>query len=134
MKIAIIGGGAAGMRAAASINENNNKTEVFLIEKNDSLGKKVIISGGGRCNVTTGLQDIQTILSKYPRGNKFLSSAMHQFSPQILQAWFENHGVPLKCENDMRVFPVSNNGQDVVKAFEKIFHSPRGEAGKYQTN
>ena len=52
---------------------------------------------------------------------------MHQFSPQILQAWFENHGVPLKCEADMRVFPVSNNGKDVVKAFEKIF-------SQYKTN
>jgi len=115
------------MMAAATINENNHKAEVFLIEKNASLGKKVIISGGGRCNVTTGLTDIPTILSKYPRGGKFLNSAMHQFSPQILQAWFENHGVPLKCEADMRVFPVSNNGKDVVKAFEKIF-------SQYKTN
>lgn len=127
MKIAIIGGGAAGMMAAATINENNPQAEVFLIEKNASLGKKVIISGGGRCNVTTGIQDISTVLSKYPRGGKFLSSAMHQFSPQILQTWFVNHGVPLKCESDMRVFPVSNNGKDVVKAFEKIFQ-------KYKTN
>ena len=136
MKIAIIGGGAAGMMAAATINENSPKTEVVLIEKNDSLGKKVIISGGGRCNVTTGIQDISTVLSKYPRGGKFLNSAIRQFSPQTTYAWFEEHGVPLKCEKDFRVFPVSNNGKDVVQAFEKVFHSPRCssvEAGEHKT-
>ena len=64
MRIAIIGGGAAGMMAAATINEANPKAEVFLLEKNAELGKKVIISGGGRCNVTTGLEDIKEVLQK----------------------------------------------------------------------
>ncbi len=121
MRIAVIGGGAAGMMAAATINESNPEAEVFLIEKNDSLGKKVIISGGGRCNVTTGITDIKTVLKKYPRGEKFLISAMHQFSPEDVYSWFEAHGVPLKCEEDLRVFPQSDDGHDVVKAFEKIF-------------
>lgn len=121
MRIAIIGGGAAGMMAAATINETNPKTEVFLLEKNSSLGKKVIISGGGRCNVTTGLQDIKTVLTKYPRGAKFLNSAMANFPPQAVYDWFENHGVPLKCEADMRVFPVSNNGKDIVAVFVNVF-------------
>ncbi len=121
MRIAVIGGGAAGMMAAATINESNPEAEVFLIEKNDSLGKKVIISGGGRCNVTTGITDIKTVLIKYPRGEKFLISAMHQFSPEDVYSWFEAHGVPLKCEEDLRVFPQSDDGHDVVKAFEKIF-------------
>ncbi len=121
MRIAIIGGGASGMMCAATINENNPSVEVFLLEKNDSLGKKVIISGGGRCNVTTGLQDIKIVLSKYPRGSKFLNSAMHVFPPQTVQDWFTDHGVPLKCEADERVFPVSNNGKDVVAVFENIF-------------
>jgi predicted Rossmann fold flavoprotein len=121
MRIAVIGGGAAGMMAAATINETNPEAEVFLIEKNDSLGKKVIISGGGRCNVTTGITDIKTVLKKYPRGEKFLISAMHQFSPEDVYGWFEARGVPLKCEEDLRVFPQSDDGHDVVKAFEKIF-------------
>ena len=121
MKIAIIGGGAAGMMAAATINETNSKIEVFLLEKNTSLGKKVIISGGGRCNVTTGIQDIKTVLTKYPRGAKFLNSAMANFPPQAVYDWFESHGVPLKCEADLRVFPVSNNGKDIVAVFENIF-------------
>jgi predicted Rossmann fold flavoprotein len=121
MKIAIIGGGAAGLMAAATINETNPKAEVFVFEKNDSLGKKVIISGGGRCNVTTGLTDLKEILSKYPRGNKFLISAFNNFSPEAVRAWFEEHGVPLKCEADNRVFPVSDRGTDIVKAFEILF-------------
>lgn len=120
MRIAIIGGGAAGMMCAATIAENNPKMEVFLIERNNSLGKKVIISGGGRCNVTTGIEDIKIVLQKYPRGGKFLNSAMHRFSPSDVIAWFENHGVVLKCEDDMRVFPVSNQGKDIVGVFEKI--------------
>jgi len=121
MRVAIIGGGAAGMMCAAAINEQNPDLDVFLIDKNDSLGKKVIISGGGRCNVTTGIQDVRIVLSKYPRGSKFLSSAMFSFSPLAVYEWFEAHGVPLKCEDDMRVFPVSNQGQDVVSIFEKLF-------------
>ncbi len=121
MKIAIIGGGAAGMMTAATINESNPDIEVVVIEKNNALGKKVIISGGGRCNVTTGIEDIKKVLENYPRGNKFLISAMHRFSPTAVQAWFETHDVPLKCEKDLRVFPVSNNGMDVVEVFNKIF-------------
>lgn len=121
MRIAIIGGGAAGMMAAATINEESPETEVFLIEKNDGLGKKVIISGGGRCNVTTGITDLKIITKKYPRGEKFLISSLHRFSPEDVQNWFESHGIPLKCEGDLRVFPVSNDGRDVVRVFEEIF-------------
>ncbi|MFA6424393.1 MAG: NAD(P)/FAD-dependent oxidoreductase [Candidatus Magasanikbacteria bacterium] len=127
MKIAVIGGGAAGMMATATINELSPRTKIFLIEKNDSLGKKVIISGGGRCNVTTGLEDVKAVLENYPRGNKFLISTMHRFSPMAVRAWFESHGVPLKCEKDMRVFPVSNNGEDVVNTFIKIFQNSNTE-------
>ncbi|MFA6307740.1 MAG: NAD(P)/FAD-dependent oxidoreductase [Patescibacteria group bacterium] len=125
MRIAVIGGGAAGMMCAATIVKNNPEMEVFLIERNDSLGKKVIISGGGRCNVTTGIEDIKTVLEKYPRGNKFLNSAMYAFPPREVKDWFENHGVALKCEADMRVFPVSNNGQDIVRVFENILSSDK---------
>ncbi|HCC83750.1 TPA: hypothetical protein DEP96_02790 [Candidatus Uhrbacteria bacterium] len=121
MKIAIIGGGAAGLMATASALETNPDAEVFLIERNDGLGKKVIISGGGRCNVTTGIHDIKTVLSKYPRGHKFLATAMHSFPPADVYKWFEFHGVPLKTQEDLRCFPVSNDGHDVVGAFEKIF-------------
>lgn len=121
MSIAIIGGGAAGMMAAAAILEINPEEELFLIEKNSTLGQKVIISGGGRCNVTTGFSDLRLIADRYPRGGKFLQSAFHRFSPQAVYEWFENHGVPLKTEEDLRVFPKSDNGRDIVAVFEKLF-------------
>lgn len=123
MKIAIIGGGAAGMMCAATINELNPSAELVLLEKNTSLGKKVLISGGGRCNVTTGIEDIKTVLTKYPRGNKFLTSALYNFSPRAVYEWFESHGVPLKCEEDLRVFPESDNGAEIVGVFIKVFNA-----------
>lgn len=107
--------------AAASILETAPEAELFLVERNDGLGKKVIISGGGRCNVTTGIQDVRTVLTKYPRGGKFLSKAMYHFPPAEVYAWFESHGVPLKVEEDLRVFPQSDNGKDIVGVFSKIF-------------
>lgn len=121
MRVGIIGGGAAGMMCAATIRELNPRTSVFLFEKNDILGKKVLISGGGRCNVTTGLTDIKAVLKKYPRGEKFLTTAMFNFSPSDVYTWFEEHGVPLVCEDDGRVFPKSNKGSDVVGVFENIY-------------
>ncbi|MCC7522896.1 aminoacetone oxidase family FAD-binding enzyme [Candidatus Uhrbacteria bacterium] len=125
MRVGIIGGGAAGLMAAATILETAPEAELFVIERNDGLGKKVIISGGGRCNVTTGIQDVRTVLTKYPRGGKFLSKAMYHFPPADVYAWFEQHGVPLKVEEDLRVFPQSDNGKDIVGVFEKLFRSSR---------
>lgn len=119
--IAIIGGGAAGMMAAASIVESGADAHVVLLEKNPGLGRKVIISGGGRCNVTTGQRDVRRLLEHYFRGNPFLTSAMYGFPPGDVYDWFEDHGVPLKTEDDNRVFPVSNDGKDIVAVFEKLF-------------
>lgn len=121
MRVAIIGGGAAGMMCAATLQEADPNAEIFLLDRNDSLGKKVIISGGGRCNVTTGIQDVQTVLAKYPRGAKFLIRAMLGFPPETVYSWFESHGVPLKTQADLRVFPVSDNGKDIVGVFERLF-------------
>lgn len=121
MKVAIIGGGPAGMMCAATLKETNPETDVFLIERNNELGKKVMISGGGRCNVTTGIQDIKMVLERYPRGGKFLTTAMFAFPPSMTYEWFESHEVPLKTEKDQRVFPTSDDGADIVHVFEKIF-------------
>lgn len=121
MRIAIIGGGAAGLMTAATLLEQGSDHEIVLLEKNPILGQKVMISGGGRCNVTTGIQDVKTVLAHYPRGHKFLLSAMHSFPPANVYAWFEAQGVPLKTEEDLRVFPQSDNGRDVVGVFERLF-------------
>jgi len=119
--IAVIGGGAAGMMAAASAVEGRSGARVTLFERNPRLGAKVIISGGGRCNVTTGVMDVREVLTRYPRGARWLRHAMHSVPPAAVMDWFERHGVPLKVEPDLRVFPVSDNGRDVVGAFERVF-------------
>ncbi len=121
MKIAIIGGGAAGMMAAATLCEQSADVTIHIFEKNTVLGKKVMISGGGRCNVTTGYTDRNLVESKYVRGAAFLRSAMAAFGPEKVRAWFEQHGVPLKNEEDFRVFPQSDRGQDIVAVFERLF-------------
>lgn len=131
-KIGIIGGGAAGMMAAATIKELQPDLDVVIFEKNAYLGAKVIISGGGRCNVTTGMttngtsplsnnrHDIEKLLENYPRGGKFLMSAFFRCPPATIIEWFESHGVPLKTEEDFRVFPQSNDGHDIVGALESV--------------
>jgi predicted Rossmann fold flavoprotein len=114
------------MMCAATLLENMPSTEplsVALFDKNTKLGVKVLISGGGRCNVTTGITDKKTLLSKYIRGSDFLKPTLSSFPPQKVKARFENHGVPLKIEDDLRVFPVSDNGKDIVGIFEKLFLS-----------
>jgi len=121
LNIAIIGGGAAGMMAAATVAERSPEAKVILIERNNILGQKVRMTGGGRCNVTTGRTDMDDILRRYPRGRNFVKHAFYDFPPQKLMEWFEAHGVPLKTEGDLRVFPVSDKGDDVVGAFEKLF-------------
>ncbi|QQR54930.1 aminoacetone oxidase family FAD-binding enzyme [Candidatus Peregrinibacteria bacterium] len=118
MDILVIGGGAAGMMAAVEAVQNP-QAKVMLIEKNPGLGHKVLISGGGRCNVTTGFHDLRALVQRYPRGGKFLQSAFYRFSPQAVMDWFETHDVPLKVEADGRVFPQSDNGKDVLGALEK---------------
>ncbi len=132
-RIAIIGGGAAGLMAAATIMEiaeaddqifdGASGMEVLLFEKNSYLGAKVLISGGGRCNTTTGIFEVRKLLENYPRGAKFLMSAMFRFPPEKVMNWFEEHGVKMKIEDDLRVFPASNEGKDVVGIFEKILNS-----------
>lgn len=123
MRVAIIGGGAAGMMAAWSLSQNHPEAEIVLFEKNKGLGAKVIISGGGRCNLTTGIEDVSVVLKKYPRGSRFLKHAMYAMDPKMVRQFFEDLGVATKCEPDMRVFPVSDDGADVVAAFENYFDS-----------
>ncbi|MBP9718780.1 aminoacetone oxidase family FAD-binding enzyme, partial [Candidatus Gracilibacteria bacterium] len=121
----VIGGGAAGMMGAAIAIEGSiqsgRKLNVAIIERNNKLGRKVAISGGGRCNVTTGIEDPKEILKRYPRGAKFLSYGMYEFGPAKVREWFNEHGLPTKVEEDLRVFPVSDHGEDVIEVYKKIF-------------
>lgn len=130
-KIAVIGAGAAGMMLAATILEEISnlaphiQIQIDLFDKNKVMGTKVAISGGGRCNVTTGINDEKLLFSKYVRGSKFLKPAMLNFPPTKVMDWFAAHDLPLKVESDLRVFPISDNGKDVVAVFTKIFNDPR---------
>jgi len=125
MKIAIVGGGAAGMMAASTLALGEKKHEISLIDKNLKLGMKVLISGGGRCNVTTGISDVKEILKKYPRGENFLKYAMYKFPPEKVCEFFIEHGAKLKTEKDNRVFPESDNGAEIIRVFEIIFAKHR---------
>ncbi len=112
MKILIIGGGAAGMMAA--IHAADNGAEVTLIERNTACGKKLRITGKGRCNVTNDCT-LQEFLQNVPTNPRFLYSALNYFSTEDVRAFFEDGGVPLKVERGRRVFPVSDRAEDIVR-------------------
>jgi len=111
--VAIVGGGAAGMIAAAFAAKSGAR--VTLYEKNSLLGRKILITGKGRCNVTN-LCDTNEILAATPTNPRFLHSIIAKFSPQDLMEYFESLGVPLKVERGNRVFPVSDKAEDIVRA------------------
>lgn len=113
--IVVIGGGAAGMMAAAAAALGGAK--VLLLEKNKKLGKKLRITGKGRCNVTNNC-DWREIMHHTVRNAKFLYGALNAFDPQDTMALFERLNVPLKTERGNRVFPVSDCAEDIVQALE----------------
>jgi len=118
-KVAIIGGGAAGLMTAINLAAKGLDFKIHLFEKTERLGLKIAISGGGRCNLSTGIRNRQELLSKYPRGAELLKTALGKFSPKATFEWFETHRLPLKTEEDLRVFPKSNQGEDVVKILKQ---------------
>jgi len=115
-RVVVIGGGAAGMMAAVSAAERG--ASVTLLEPNERLGKKLNITGKGRCNVTnnTGPEEL---LANIPCNGKFLYSSLYRFNAQDAMAFFEGLGVPLKTERGNRVFPVSDRAFDISAALER---------------
>ena len=114
MKIAIIGGGAAGFFAALSAKENNPKSEVTIYEKSDSILRKVKISGGGRCNVTHSCFKVGDLVKSYPRGGKQLKKSFNIFNTNHTIAWFKDRGVNLITEADNRMFPETNKSITII--------------------
>src|SRR3989338_4281630 len=104
--VVVIGGGASGMMAAGRAAEMGRR--VLLLEKNSTLGKKLLITGGGRCNVTNNKPEIRTMLGKYRGNDQFLFSAFSQFGVEDTLDFFTTRGMPIKEEAEGRVFPVSN--------------------------
>lgn len=112
--IAIIGGGPAGMMAAGRAAEKSNgKLRIILLEKNIKLGVKLLITGGGRCNVTNAELDVRNFLKKYKDSDKFLFSAFSQFSVKDTLEFFNSRGMQTKIEAENRVFPISNKAESV---------------------
>lgn len=115
--VVVIGGGPAGMMAAGRAAQNGKK--VLLLEKNDRLGKKILITGKGRCNLTQAEFDLRTLVQAYRTGGKFLFSALNAFGPQAVVEFFEAQGLEVKVERGGRVFPVTDDARDVMKVMEK---------------
>lgn len=115
-KVLIIGGGAAGMMAGVFAARNHH--EVHILEKNEKLGKKVFITGKGRCNVATAC-DTEELFPAVMSNPKFLYSGFYSFGPQDVMNFFEEAGVPLKVERGNRVFPQSDHSSDIIRALER---------------
>lgn len=113
----IIGGGAAGFFTAINIAENDPKLKIILLERGTNVLTKVKVSGGGRCNVTHAEFIPKELTQNYPRGEKELLGPFHTFMTGDTIEWFENRGVPLKIEEDGRMFPESNTSQTIIDCF-----------------
>ena len=116
MKVVVIGGGPAGMMAAISASEKGN--EVLLLEKNKSLGRKLLITGTGRCNITSSLT-MDEFIKNTPGNGMFLYSAFNSFTNQDIIKFLKEQGLEVKEERGNRIFPVTDKAQDVLKCFER---------------
>lgn len=114
----IIGGGASGLMAANAASQYKNKN-ILLIEKNEKLGKKLFITGKGRCNITNKV-DISEFFDSITENSDFMYSSLYSFSNEALIQFFKNKGLNTKVERGDRVFPVSDKSSDVIKALSKF--------------
>ncbi len=118
--VIVAGGGAAGMMAAVTAAEQGSC--VLLLERNDRLGKKLLITGKGRCNVTNACSP-REVLEQTPRNGRFLYSVMEGFPPEAVCRFFESRGCPLKTERGNRVFPVSDRSQSILECLQRQLKS-----------
>jgi len=114
--VIVIGGGAAGFYCAVQLAEMQPRTRILILEKSGNLLSKVRISGGGRCNVTHHCFDAGKLSKHYPRGEKQLRKLFKQYGAAETVAWFSQQNVPLKTEDDGRMFPVTDNSETIVQA------------------
>lgn len=119
MKVAVIGGGPSGMMAAITAAENG--ADVTLFDKNEKLGKKMYISGKGRCNITNDCSP-QEFLKNIPTNSKFMTSAAYKFTSQDTVTFCQTNGLDVKVERGNRVFPCSDKSSDVIKTFVNALH------------
>jgi predicted Rossmann fold flavoprotein len=119
-KVAIIGGGAAGFFTAVNLAEKDKNCHITLYEASNKVLAKVLVSGGGRCNVTNTISDPTELAKKYPRGHDSLKPVFQEFNTTHTQDWFTSRGVPLKTEDDGRVFPLSNTSQTIYNCLTNL--------------
>ncbi len=119
MRIAVAGGGAAGFFAALAAREGNPDHEVTIYERSPEPLAKVVISGGGRCNVTHACFDPARLTEAYPRGGRELRGPFHRWQPADTVAWFEDRGVEIKTEPDGRMFPVTDRSRTISECLER---------------
>lgn len=117
-RVIVIGGGAAGLMAAGTAARENREAEVLLVERNGLLGKKLLLTGKGRCNVTSACDDAE-FFDQIVTNSRFLRSSYSAFTCRDAWSFFENQGVPLKVERGNRVFPVSDRSADIVFALRR---------------
>ncbi len=127
--LVIIGGGPSGLMAALQATEAGAK--VLLLEKNYRLGVKLLVTGGGRCNITNNIPDYHLLAQNFDEGAKFLLSTFSRFGVLETMAFFESRGLKLKTENDNKVFPASDKGADILKVF---IEGIKDGGGKIRTN
>ncbi|MDD2346384.1 MAG: aminoacetone oxidase family FAD-binding enzyme [Bacteroidales bacterium] len=120
MRVAVVGGGAAGFFAAINVKEKFPEANVVIFEKSSSVLSKLKISGGGRCNITNAAKSINELSKAYPRGEKTLKKMFQRFSNVDAMDWFQKRGLPLTIQQDNCVFPVSQNSQSVIDCFLNV--------------
>ena len=117
LDVIVAGGGAAGFYAAIQMAEHDPNLKIAILERGKTVLSKVKISGGGRCNVTQAKFFAQELVEGYPRGQKELLGPFHAHAPGDVVAFFEERGVPLKIEEDGRIFPKSDSSQSIIDCF-----------------
>ncbi len=115
--VIVVGGGPAGMMAAGKAGQSGAR--VLLLEKNEQLGKKLLLTGNGRCNITHAEFDDRELVKSFGKNGKFLFSSLNAFGPEKVMEFFTDLGVAVKIEKGKKVFPVSDRAQDVLQALER---------------
>ncbi len=118
-RVAVVGGGAAGYFAAIACKRENPECAVVVYERNERGLRKVLASGGGRCNLTHACFEPEELIKAYPRGTRELLGPFHAFGPRQTMEWFAEEDVPLKAEADGRVFPASDRSGSVARCLEE---------------
>ena len=117
MKVAVIGGGAAGFFLALTVKAQRPEAEVTILERGKRVLRKVAVSGGGRCNCTNTFERVKDLKEVYPRGHRLMKRLMKGFSQRDAYNWFEHHGVRLTTQEDHCVFPASQDSATIINCF-----------------